>query len=109
MQCLSLCGAPIRLFILLLQPHCFTASDVPGRSHSSVATVSTETRLPMAEPSDDMSASSPGSQSVGYRGVSITFFFFSDTKKRLKFAHVAKSQQVYKVARFLCFTNLYSV
>lgn len=62
----------------------------------------------MAEPSDDMSASSPGSQSVEYKGVSITFFF-NDTKNRLKFAHVAKSQQVYKVARFLCFTNLYGV
>lgn len=68
-------GASILLFGLSLQPERFTASDVPGRSQGSVATVSKETRLSRAEHRDKTSTSSPGSPSGEYRGSAITHFF----------------------------------
>lgn len=74
-RCVSQGGASILLFGLSLQPERFTASDVPGRSQGSVATVSTETRLSRAECRDNTSTSSPDSATGEHRGLSITHFF----------------------------------
>lgn len=75
MRCVSQGKASILQFGLALLPERFTASEVPGRSQGSVATVSMETCLSRAERRDKVSASSPDSPSGEYRDLTITPFF----------------------------------